>query len=189
MEKTSKLLSSILRHRAEKLKLNVRPDGYVDIDELLALREMKHVTKETIVKIVETDSKQRYSIKDNMIRANQGHSIKAIESEELLEEIKDPSLWPHCIHGTTREAWKRIETQGLNRMKRKHIHFCSQPFRSTEIISGMRNTSQVLIHVDVAKAMKDGIRFFVSENKVILTEGVGGILPSSYFAKVEFVAE
>ena len=33
-------------------------------------------------------------------------------------------------------------------------------------------------------AMKDGIQFFISDNNVILTEGIDGLLPSKYFRKV-----
>ena len=32
--------------------------------------------------------------------------------------------------------------------------------------------------------MKDGIKFYISSNNVILTEGVDGILYSKYFKKV-----
>lgn len=40
----------------------------------------------------------------------------------------------------------------------------------------MRRTSEVAIYIDVELAMKDGVRFFVSNNNVILTEGIRGKL-------------
>ncbi len=33
-------------------------------------------------------------------------------------------------------------------------------------------------------AMKDGVRFFISTNNVILTQGIDGILHPKYFKKV-----
>ena len=44
----------------------------------------------------------------------------------------------------------------------------------------------MFIYVDVAKAMADGIPFFVSENGVVLCEGEGerGFLSTKYFKKV-----
>ena len=38
-----------------------------------------------------------------------------------------------------------------------------------------RNDCQVLVHVDMAAAMADGIKFYVSSNDVILSEGLDGI--------------
>jgi len=35
----------------------------------------------------------------------------------------------------------------------------------------MRKSSQILIYIDAAKAMADGIKFYISANGVILTEG------------------
>lgn len=32
--------------------------------------------------------------------------------------------------------------------------------------------------------MKDGIKFYISSNNVILTEGIEGLLPTKYFKRV-----
>lgn len=42
------------------------------------------------------------------------------------------------------------------------------------------------IYVDVNNAMKDGIKFYESENEVILSPGIGkdGIIPSKYLTFV-----
>jgi 2'-phosphotransferase len=50
----------------------------------------------------------------------------------------------------------------------------------------MRSSSQVLIYIDVQKALDAGITFFLSENGVILTEGdEHGFLSPEYFLRVE----
>ena len=46
-----------------------------------------------------------------------------------------------------------------------------------EVLSGMRKSCDTYIEIDMEKAMKDGIQFFVSKNHVILTPGIDGILP------------
>lgn len=50
----------------------------------------------------------------------------------------------------------------------------------------MRNNATVLIHIDVQKAMDSGLKFFVSDNGVVLTEGdSNGFLSPQFFSKVE----
>lgn len=53
-------------------------------------------------------------------------------------------------------------------------------------LSGMRNTSQIFIFINVQKAIDEGIKFYLSENGVILTEGNNaGILSTEFFLRVE----
>lgn len=50
---------------------------------------------------------------------------------------------------------------------------------------GMRTSSRILIYVDVAKALDAGIKFWLSDNGVVLTEGNDdGHLPVEFFEKV-----
>jgi 2'-phosphotransferase len=86
-------------------------------------------------------------------------------------------------------------------MKRNHIHLAQGipgdgvisgsfiPWRSSfnsEPSLGMRSSSQVLIYIDVQKALDAGITFFLSENGVVLTEGdERGFLSPEYFLRVE----
>ena len=54
------------------------------------------------------------------------------------------------------------------------------------VISGMRSSAQLLVYVDAAKAMQQGVVFYVSANKVILTPGIGpeGAVPPDCFKEV-----
>ena len=50
----------------------------------------------------------------------------------------------------------------------------------------MRRTANVLIWIDVQKALDDGIKFWLSNNGVVLTEGnAEGVIPTAYFSKVQ----
>lgn len=71
-------------------------------------------------------------------------------------------------------------------MNRNHIHFATGLLGDEGVISGMRYSCTHLIYVDLEKALEDGIKFFKSENGVVLTEGVKGegYLPKEYFTKV-----
>ncbi|KII87268.1 hypothetical protein PLICRDRAFT_69694, partial [Plicaturopsis crispa FD-325 SS-3] len=189
----SKKLSWILRHGAESEGLTMRPDGYVRVSELLKNRKMRSLNFQQLEEIVKTNDKQRYSMLYEpdgtgsehswWIKANQGHSLKAVKLE--LQEITSADEIPMAVHGTRKHAWRSIETQGLSRMNRNHIHL-AQGVGGKNVISGMRKSSDVLIYIDVQKALNSGIRFFLSDNGVVLTEGdERGFLSPEFFSKVE----
>lgn len=68
-------------------------------------------------------------------------------------------------------------------MNRTHIHFTnSLPKESVQ--SGIRSSCEIYIYIDVPKAMNDGMKFFLSDNNVILTKGIDNVLPPQYFLKV-----
>ena len=72
-------------------------------------------------------------------------------------------------------------------MTRNHIHFSTGlPDDKQGIISGMRNDAEILIYVDIKKSLEDEeVRWWISENGVILTEGdTNGVLPTKYWKKV-----
>jgi len=179
-----------LRHGAAKEGLNMDKEGYVYIDELLEVRDMKRdmVTKDLLLHIIESNDKQRFALSADKqkIRASQGHTITTIDDESIYETIKDPNEIPFIVHGTDKKAWGFIMTQGLNRMARTHIHFAIGLPGENQVISGMRVSCDVIVQVDVEKAMKAGIVFQKSANNVILSRGINdsGIIPPDFFKKV-----
>jgi len=51
----------------------------------------------------------------------------------------------------------------------------------------MRGSSQIFIFIDVQRAIDSGIKFFLSDNGVVLTEGDKGFLNPEFFERVEDV--
>ncbi|CBJ48615.1 phosphotransferase [Ectocarpus siliculosus] len=186
----SKRLTYALRHGAEKLGLRLRPDGFVSLDELLSKPSFRGVSREQVEQVVASDEKGRMTIatfpvsggeaagsasacadpgaatnQAVFIRANQGHSVKGvIDEEKLLTRVEDAADVPVCVHGTDRKSWSNIREEGLRCMNRTHIHFAAGLPGESGVISGMRKACKVLIYVDVAAAMSDGVAFFRSTN-------------------------
>lgn len=191
--KTSKALSNILRHQALKFGLHVRSDGFVKLKDILSLKpdkrfDFSHTSLADVQRVVKDSDKQRFKLQleghEWFIRANQGHTINCIDEEELLRRVSCPSEVPVCVHGTYWKAWQLIKAGGLSKMKRNHIHFAVGLPDSDEVISGMRGNVELIISINTEKAMQDGISFFVSENLVILSPGIDGIIPPKYFLEV-----
>ncbi|KAF9442254.1 hypothetical protein P691DRAFT_779493 [Macrolepiota fuliginosa MF-IS2] len=207
--RVSKTLSWLLRHGAASEGLAMRADGYVKVDDLFKNGRIQPLglTMEQLKGIVSADSKQRYTLVYEqadgtalaytavqgkaegegvwLIKANQGHSLKAVELE--LKPILSVSDIPSglAVHGTTNAAWVAIQKEGLSRMKRNHIHL-AQDVGGDNVISGMRRSSQILIFIHVQKALDAGIKFYLSDNGVVLTEGdETGYLKTKFFDRVE----
>ncbi|XP_058224672.1 uncharacterized protein LOC131333885 [Rhododendron vialii] len=191
-----RLMTRILRHMASELSLSMRSDGYVRVQDVLKLNmktfadiPLRAHTIDDIREAVRRDNKQRFSLLEEngelLIRANQGHSITTVETESLLKPILSAEEIPVCVHGTYKEYLKSILDQGLKRMERLHVHFsCGLP-TDGKVISGIRYNINVLIFLDVGKALEEGMKLYISDNKVILTEGFDGVVPVKYFEKIE----
>jgi 2'-phosphotransferase len=191
-----RLLTRILRHMASELNLEMRTDGYVRVRDLLKLNlqtfakiPLKSHTVDEIKEAVRRDNKQRFGLLEEdgelLIRANQGHTVTTVTSESLLKPILSADEVSVCVHGTYRKNLDSILHQGLKRMARLHVHFSSGLPTDGGVISGMRQSVNILIYLDVSMALQDGMKLYISDNKVILTEGFDGVVPVKYFEKIE----
>ncbi|KAI9137061.1 KptA family-domain-containing protein [Paraphysoderma sedebokerense] len=186
----SKSLSFVLRHGATKLGINIRNDGFVKVEELLSHSKFRGYNLTDIQNVTENNEKKRFTMEQDesgvwWIRANQGHSLKEIDNVQM-KEIQKAEEIPVLVHGTYTQRWNSIKKDGLKAMTRHHIHFATGLFGEDGVISGMRKNCEIFIYVDVEKAMSDRIKFYRSENGVILTAGVGEekCLPVRYFKRV-----
>lgn len=189
--KISKTMSWVLRHGLNELGLVADELGRIPLNTLLELEQIKQVggSRELILNVVETNDKKRFRLDlvngVEMIGANQGHSKEIgdkIDSEKLMEKITTPLNL--CVHGTYSNVIEEIKKTGLKIMSRTHIHFASGYPDNKKVISGARSDVDVFIELDMDKAMKDGIIFYLSSNGVILSEGKNGIIESKYFKNI-----
>jgi RNA:NAD 2'-phosphotransferase (TPT1/KptA family) len=183
-------LSYLLRHGAVKHGFKLRPGGFVYVDELLRGPQCHGYTMSDVKRVVNGDKKGRFTLQGDFatdrlkICANQGHTME-VEAFDLREILggTDPDMV--VIHGTNRAAWDKIRGEGLSRMGRKHIHFAPGEPGGSGVISGMRESCEVMIYLHLQKAIQDGLEFFQSSNEVILCAGNrDGIISPCYFEKV-----
>lgn len=76
----SKFLSLVLRHQPETIGITLDPNGWTDVQELLAKMNTRHyrITQEQLQEVVDTNDKKRFAFNDDgtQIRASQGHSVE-----------------------------------------------------------------------------------------------------------------
>ena len=196
----SKKLSSLLRHRILDNGMCdvLRPDGYVPLARVLGTPGFRGASEAEVRAVVRDNDKQRFAILEeggvSYIRANQGHTIKqGLDDDALLTPLDDAALAAigRAVHGTYTAAWGGIlQSGGLLRMARTHIHLAADLPGESGVISGMRRSAQLHVWVNLPAAARAGARFYRSENGVLLTPGLGeqGLLPIDTFEQVHDAA-
>lgn len=166
LQRVSKYLSYILRHKPESIGLILDANGWASIASLIDKTTQFSLNASLIKLVVETNDKQRFSISDDgqQIRANQGHSI---EVDLALEEVQPPEI---LLHGTAENNWVRIQMTGLNKMHRHHVHLSEHEDVARAV--GSRYGKPLILHIDALNMYKQGHKFFKSTNNVWLVEHV-----------------
>lgn len=166
----SKNISYILRHKPESVGLALEDEGWVQVNDLISainsnVKIKRPIAFEDIIYVVSNDSKQRYALAGSKIRAVQGHSTIV----DMKYIPKEPPMV--LYHGTTDESWKIIKRDGLRSMRRQYVHLTSNP--DTAINVGNRHGDNVrLLKVNANDAYKAGVKFFLAENGVWLSEEI-----------------
>lgn len=172
----SKELAYALRHAPQKYGLKPDREGFVSADDLLrALNKSgkydRQVVLDDLLRISSEDEKQRYEIRNGMIRAQYGHSFAV--------RIDHPRIMPPAVlyHGTSRRALDAILSEGLKPMQRQFVHLSADI--QTALLTGRRHdASPVLLRVDAAAAARDGFPFYQGAEKIILAD----FIPAYYLS-------
>lgn len=118
--KTEKTISWLLRHGAKEENIAMNDEGFVKINDLLKWLKTKHriiLSENNLRQIVNNNDKKRYLIKNDLIRANQGHSIQMNMTMETFTQSNS-----HLIHATYYKNYDSIKSSGLKSMSRNDVH-------------------------------------------------------------------
>ena len=166
---TSKFLSLVLRHRPGIIGMQLDPEGWLLIDELIenAKRHGKKLSLQLLHDVVASCEKKRFSLSDDglRIRANQGHSIPDVELH--LEPVVPPN---HLFHGTVAVFIASIRELGLLKRARNHVHLSADVETATKV--GARRGKPVVLTIQALAMHESGHTFFLSANGVWLTDAV-----------------
>jgi len=164
--RTSKRLAYVLRHRPDSIGLTLGAGGWVGVDELLLAlaRHGTRITRADLEYVVAHNDKRRFVLDGDRIRANQGHSV---EVDLGLAPVLPPD---RLFHGTARHNLDSIFLDGLLRGTRHHVHLSAD--EQTAIKVGARHGSPIVLAVDAAAMVTEGLLFYRSENGVWLTDHV-----------------
>ncbi|QRX93290.1 RNA 2'-phosphotransferase [Streptomyces noursei] len=159
----SKYLAKHLRHEPERIGIVLDAQGWVPVAALLdaAARHGFPFSRAELEAVVADNDKQRYTLENGRIRANQGHSVRV---DLGLPPAVPPGL---LFHGTVARSVAAIREEGLRPMSRLAVHL--SPDRETASRVGARRGKPVVLTVDTGAMHRAGHVFRVSANGVWLT--------------------
>ena len=175
----SKEVSYALRHAPWEYELELDNRGFVPIEQLLAaLNEggnyCRPIIRDDLEKIIATSDKRRHEIVGDSIRALYGHSVP-------MRILKERACPPDVLyHGTTHVALASIMESSIKPMNRQYVHL-SVDEDTARRVGARRNKSPVILAIDSAAAYRDGIAFYVGNDKVWLAD----VIPARYISLLD----
>lgn len=164
----SKFLSFVLRHKPDAIGLALDSQGWAGIDDLISKADAAgtRFKRDDLRRVVETNDKKRFSISDDglRIRAAQGHSV----SVELGLSPQEPP--PVLYHGTATRFVESILLQGLTPQSRQQVHLSLDETTARRV--GQRHGKPSILLVDARAMHGEGMRFYLADNGVWLTDHV-----------------
>jgi len=165
----SKLLSFILRHSPESIRVKMNSEGWVSIDDLVfgiknywyRRENYQWVTKEHVFALVALDPKGRFEIRGSMIRARYGHNIMLNVNIKYEEDVNVKTLY----HGTIYENLKHILREGIKPMRRKYVHLTLEVEDACEVAKRHGMNAVVLV-VDAECLRKKGVKVHIASNNI-----------------------
>ena len=164
----SKKISYILRHAPEQYGLVLDGQGYVSVDDLLAVLrkahpDWAHLNEDDLHEMILESSKKRHEIKRAKIRALYGHST----NEKI---IKIPATPPGLLyHGTSPDTAKVILDTGLKPMNRQYVHL-SEDSETAKQVGLRKSKTPVILTIDALKANRAGVQFYLGNEKIWLAD-------------------
>uniref|UniRef100_A0A7C3MAA5 Probable RNA 2'-phosphotransferase n=1 Tax=Archaeoglobus fulgidus TaxID=2234 RepID=A0A7C3MAA5_ARCFL len=174
VEKLGKFISGILRHFPDKFGLNMDENGWVNLESLARVVRKKYRWANVwlIKALVYSDEKQRYELKDDMIRARYGHSID-VKLNDLPQAEEDV-----LYYGTSEEEAHRMLEIGIKPVNQRYVHLSTTIEKSREVAS-IRTDTPIVLEIDARKAREDGIRIVKANDQIALAEEI----PAKYIKR------
>lgn len=166
----SKEVSYALRHAPWEYELELDEEGFVPVRQLLYALNEPHkyehfLTVSDLERMISNSDKKRHEIVDGKIRALYGHSVPMFIKKEA--GIPPKTLY----HGTKSDALESIMKDGLKPMQRQYVHM-SVDTDTAVAVASRRFGDNVILVIDTESAVKDGIQFFIGNDKVWLANEV-----------------
>ncbi len=166
IERLSRFLSFLLRHRHEDYPLGFDDRGFVHLKDLVTSVQDRfpEVDDAAILEVIEGSDKTRFELWEGMVRSNYVHSFTI----DLEHEIEHPPV--SLYHGTARDLARSILKEGLKPRDRQFVHL-SVSLEEAIAVGKRRDPFPAVLVIQSQEAHTDGVHFYHS-GPLFLTKGI-----------------
>ncbi|MFH1821252.1 MAG: RNA 2'-phosphotransferase [Methanobacteriota archaeon] len=162
-ERLSKLMAFLLRHDTA---IERTPDGFVNVEKLTDIirRKVHWVKPHHIREVAVFDTRSRYELNGELIRARYGHSV------DVKLDLPEADL-DVLYYAVAPEASAQTLSEGLKPLDRKMVHLSTTVDNALEV--GRSHTENpVLLAVDVKRAKEMGVKILRASDRVYLAQSI-----------------
>ena len=173
-EQLGRLVAGSLRHFPADLGLEMDSHGWVDLAKLGEVVASRHrwADKDLIIALIQSDSKQRYEISSDRVRARYGHSV---DVDLDHPENKCPLLY----YGASEEEADRILEIGIKPASQRYVHLSATAEKAWHVAT-FRTGNPKVIQVDAAAAQNAGVKMMKVSDDIVISETI----PSIYLSLI-----
>lgn len=173
-EQLGRLVAGSLRHFPADLGLEMDSHGWVDLVKLGEVVASRHrwADKDLIIALIQSDSKQRYEISGEYVRARYGHSVD-IDLDHPVN--KSPLLY----YGASEEEADRILEIGIKPASQRYVHLSATAEKAWHVAT-FRTGNPKVIQVDAAAAQNAGVKMMRVSDDIVISETI----PSIYLSLI-----
>jgi putative RNA 2'-phosphotransferase len=165
-EQLGRLVAGGLRHFPADLGLEMDSHGWVDLARLGEVVASRHrwADIDLIIALIQSDSKQRYEISGDRVRARYGHSV---EVDLDHPENKLPLLY----YGASEEEADRILEIGIKPASQRYVHLSSTAEKAWHVAT-FRTGNPKVIQVDAEAAQAAGVKMLKVNDDIVISETI-----------------
>lgn len=163
-EQLGRLVAGCLRHFPGDLGLVMDGQGWVDLTSLGQVVASRHrwAGKELVIALVQSDSKQRYEIAGDRVRARYGHSVDVVLDHP---ENKLPRLY----YGASEEEADRILEIGIKPASQRYVHLSTTAEKAWHVAT-FRTGNPRVIQAEAAAAQQAGVRMMTVNDDIVISD-------------------
>jgi len=170
LDHLGRVLTGILRHFPDRYQLAMDPHGWVSLPEIVRAVGRRHpayhwLRVHHLVAIVETDSKGRYEVRDERVRATYGHTLE-VDLDLPTDNIPDRLYFP-----VTPDEVAIVLEVGLKPSDRRKVHL-SKTASDARAAGKVRTPDPIILEVDTRRARDAGIVIMQAGKTVYLVDQV-----------------